>query len=223
MPETDTQTADHAVRITERIRAHNKGDWVHDFEIGSDKEVTPPEPHIFRLKMLRGIFATLFAGRSVLVLGEGSGVYPALIAQDGATNVAGSNANEETCALMQEVWDFFGVEATAVNSRMLSFYDDDPYVDMEHGGAFDFLLVLNQIWPLFGASGGSFDAIVESCAFFVNHGLVFDWTDAGWANPPPPPEYNIGAFCEALRKKFEYVTVYGHQFVAAVAKLPVDA
>jgi hypothetical protein len=217
LSDTDTTTAK---ALTERIREHTKNSWIHDFEIGEDKDLTPQEPHQFRLRMLRGIFGTLLKGRSVLVLDEGSGIYPALVAQGGATEIAASSANDATCALMHDVWDFFAVEATAINSRMLSFYDDEPYVDMEHGGTHDFVLVINQVWPLFGASGGSFDAVVESLAFFARHGLVLDWTDAKWATPPPPPEYSLDNFCDALRRKFEYVTVFGHQFVTATGKLP---
>lgn len=134
--------------------------------------------------------------------------------------MAACSANDLTCDLIREVVGFLDAPADVLNSRMVGFYESEPYVDMHYGDSHEFLLALGQIWPMFGAAGQSFDAVVEACAFLVTDGLVFDWTEAEWASPPPPPEYNRAEFCGALRKKFEHVTCYSDWLVVATGKLP---
>lgn len=212
--------SDPAAVLTEKIQEHVKGNWLHSFEIDASKEVFVADNLEYRSRILSGIFATLFVDRSVLVLDEGSGVYPALAKRAGAGSVTASSASEATCELIGEVTEFLGAPAEVVNSRMIGFYDTDPYVDKQYGESFEFLVALGQIWPMYGAAGESFDAVVEACAFLVTDGLVFDWTDAEWAKPPPPPEYNRNEFFKALRKKFAYVTGFSESLIVAAGKLP---
>lgn len=212
-----------AAVLTEKIQQHVKGNWLHNFEIDSSKEVFVADNLEYRSRILSGIFATLFFDRSVLVLDEASGVYPALVKRGGAASVTASSANEATCDLIREVTEFLEAPAEVVNSRMVAFYDAEPYVDMQYGGSHEFLLALGQIWPMYGAAGQSFDAVVEAWAFMVTDGLVLDWTDAEWAKPPPPPEYNRIELFHALRKKFEYVTGYSDAIVVATGKLPAPS
>jgi len=212
-----------AERLTQKIKEHAGSNWIHDFEVRADKQIWSPENYAYRRRILEGLFATMLLDSSVLVLDEASGVYPALIARAGARSVAACSASDSTCELMTELWEFLDVRATALNSRMVAFYDSEPYVEMQYGDSFEFVVVLNQIWPMFNAAGQSFDALVEACAFPVTEGAVFDWTDAEWAKPAPPPEYNSAAFCDALRKKFEYVTQYSDWLIVAVGKLPAES
>lgn len=214
-----TEIASPAAELTAKVRGYIKGNWIHKFELDDEGNVKWPDNQAFRMGILDGLFGSLLAGRSVLVLDEASGIYPALLERAGAQRVTACNANEDACDLMREVWSFLGVSPTAVGSRMLAFYDNEPYVDKQHGESHEFLLVLNQIWPMFGAAGGSFDAVVEACAFLVSHGVIFDWTDADWASPPPPPAYSREAFCDALAKKFDHVTVFSDWLVVATGKL----
>jgi hypothetical protein len=208
--------------LTRKLKEHVKDNWLHQFELDADKGISSPENFAYRRRILEGVFATLFTDHSVLVLDEASGVYPALVKQGGARAVAACSPNELTCELISEVVDFLEVPADVVNSRMVGFDDAEPYVDMQYGGSYEFLLSLGQIWPMFRSSGGSFDAVVEACAYVVTDGLVFDWTDAEWASPSPPPEYNRAQFCRALAKKFEYVTCYSDWLVVATGKLPSE-
>ena len=220
---TETQSPESlspAEALTQRIRDHAGNNWIHSFTIDASKELLPGDNVSYRRKILDYVFSSLLAKRSVLVLDEASGIYPALAARAGAASVAASSANADTRQLMQDVWEFLEVEAVAVDSRMLAFYDHEPYVDRQYEEAYEFLVVLNQVWPMFGAAGQSFDAIAEACAFFVTEGVVFDWTDAEWAQPPPPPEYDRDAFADALRKKFEHVTYYNDWLVVATGKRP---
>jgi len=206
--------------LTQKVKEHAGSNWIHNFTVDSAKQLVAPENMDYRRRILDAVFGSLLVSRSVLVLDEISGVYPALIDRAGAGRVAASSANDQTSDLMRELCEFLDVSATLISSRMVDFYDHEPHVDMQYGESHEFLVVLNQIWPMFGAAGQSFDAVVEACAFLVTDGVLFDWTDAEWATPPPPPEYNRPAFCSALRKKFEYVTVYSDWLVVAVGKLP---
>lgn len=212
-----------SVTLTQKVVERVAGNWLHNFEIDADKRIITPENYSFRRRVLEAFFSSHFVDRSVLVFDEASGLYPTLIHKGGARSVTASSANQRTCELIQEVTKFLDAPAEVLNSKMIGFYEGEPYVDMEHGGRFEFLLALGQIWPMFGASDGDFDAIVEACAFFVTHGLVFDWTDAVWASPPPPAEYNLDAFLDALRRKFEFVTAFDNWLIVASGKLPVDA
>jgi hypothetical protein len=214
--------SDQAAALTEKIREHVKGNWLHNIEIAPSKEIFVADNLEYRSRILGGIFATLFVERSVVVLDEASGVYPALVRRAGAGEVTASSANEATCDLIREVTQFLDAPAEVVNSKLVAFYDSEPYVDMQYGEGFEFLLALGQIWPMYGAAGQSFDAVVEACAFVVSDGLVFDWTDAEWAKPPPPPEYNRAEFVRALGKKFDYVTAVSDAIVVAAGKLPPD-
>ena len=214
--------ADPAAELTAKIRDHVKGNWLHNFEIDASKEVYVADNLEYRSRILGGIFATLFWERSVLVLDEASGMYAALAGRAGAANVAAASANEATCDLIREVTEFLEAPAEAINSKMVAFYDNEPYVDEHYSERFEFMLALGQIWPMYGAAGQDFDAVVEACAFLVSDGLVFDWTDAEWAKPPPPPEYNRTEFFRALRKKFEYVTAVTDSIIVAAGKLPPD-
>lgn len=212
--------SDRAEVLTQKIKEHVRGNWLHNFEIDSTKEVVVAENIGYRSMVLDRIFSTLFSDRSVLVLDEASGVWPTFVRRAGARYVAACSDNDLTCELIREVVDFLEAPVEVVNSKMVGFYYSEPYVDMRYGGKYEFLLGLGQIWPMFGASGQSFDAVVEACAFVVTDGLVFDWSDVEWAKPPPPLEYNRSEFCRALRKRFEYVMVYSNWLVVAVGKLP---
>jgi hypothetical protein len=208
--------------LNKRIKEEVRGNWLHNFEVDAAGRISSPESYAYRRRVLEGLFSSLFLDRSVLVLDEASGIYPALVHRAGARLVAASSASQSTCDLIDDVSDFLGVSATVLNSKLLAFSDSEPYVDTEHRESHEFLLALGQIWPLFGPSGESFDAIVEASAFFVTDGLVFDWTDAEWASPPPPERYDRNEFCTALRRKFEFVTCYSDWLVVAVGKLPVS-
>ena len=223
---TDTQPLEGlspVQALNEKIQRHAGGNWIHNFQIDEDRRLVPGDNVSYRRKILDHVFSSLLVDRSVLVLDEASGVYPALVAQGGAATVAASNANAATRDLMQELWSFLGVEATAVDSRMVAFYDGAPFVDMQHGSAHEFLVVLNQVWPMFGAAKQDFDAVVEACAYLVTDGIIFDWTDAEWAKPPPPAHYNREAFANALRKKFAHVGFYNEWLIVATGKLPPGA
>jgi hypothetical protein len=220
MPDAQAREVLSPEELNTRIGAVAKGNWIHRFEVDGAREISTPESSAYRRRIFDGVFASLLVDRSVLVLEEGSGIYPALIHAAGAERVTASSTKEATRELIRDVWAFFDVPARVIDSRLVGFYDSEPYVDATHEAGHDFLVVLNQIWPMFGSSGQSFDAIAEACAFLVTDGLVFDWTDAEWATPPPPPEYNRAAFCAALRKKFEYVTCYSDWLVVATGKLP---
>ena len=206
-----------AADLTKKIKDYVKGNWVHAFEIADDRTISTPENFTYRRRMFEGVFGSLLRDRSVVVLEEASGIYPVLLQRAGTGPITAASASPATCGLMREVWAFFDVEATDVNSRLVAFYDGVPYVDGHHREAFEFLLAVNHIWGLYTASGQSFDAVVEACAALVTDGLVFDWTGAEWASPPP--EYTRDAFCAALEKKFDYVTVYSDWLVVANSKL----
>ena len=221
---SDTTTTDElspAEALSQKIQEHAGHNWVHKFSVDDDKRILPPDNLEYRNRVLQPVFASLLAGRSVLVLDDVVGIYPALLERAGAGPVTASSPNSATCELMAEVWEYLGVSAHALNSRMVAFYDAEPYVDKDQGEGHEFLVALNQIWPMFGAAGQDFDGVVEACAFMVTDGLIFDWTNAQWAKPPPPPEYNREAFAEALGKKFEYVTTYSDWLIVATGKLPV--
>lgn len=220
MSDTRTRKVLPVADLNDRIAAVAKSNWIHKFEIDDARGISTPENAAYRRRIFEGLFATLLAGRSVLVLEEGSGIYPTFVHQAGAERVTASSTNAASRELIEDVWAFFDVPGTVIDSRLVAFYDAEPYVDATMEAQHDFLVVLNQIWPMFGASGQSFDAIAEACAFLVTEGVVFDWTDAEWATPPPPPEYRRSAFCEALARKFEYVTSYSDWLVVATGKLP---
>jgi hypothetical protein len=206
--------------VTRRIKAHVKENWLHQFDIDDEGRISSAENFQYRRRILEGVFGTLFLDRSVLVLDEASGIYPALISRAGARAVAASSASESTCELIRDVVEFLEAPAEIVNSQMVGFYDSEPYADMQYSASYDFLLVLGQIWSMFRASSGSFEAVTEACAAVVTDGLVFDWTDAEWASPPPPPNYDRAEFCRALARNFEYVTCYSDWLVVAVGALP---
>jgi hypothetical protein len=208
--------------VTEKIREHVKDNWLHQFTIDAEKSVLSEENFSYRRRILEGLFATLFVDRSVLVLDEASGIYPALIKRAGARSVAASSANAPTRELIAEVADFLETPTNVIDSHMVGFYDSEPYVDMAHGGSHEFLLALNQIWPLFRSAGQDFEVVVEACSYIVSDGLVFDWTDAEWASPPPPAHYTRAGFCAALAKRFDYVTCYSDWLIVAAGKLPEE-
>lgn len=217
-----TTTSSPAELMTAKVKEHVKDNWLHQFEISDDKQVSVPENLSYRWRIFNSVFESLFAGGSVLVLDEASGVYPAMIKRAGATSVTAASANESTCELIAEVTEFFETLVEVANSKVVGFYDGEPYVDRELAAGHEFMFVLNQTWPMYGASGQSFDAIAEACAYVVSDGLVFDWNNAEWASPPPPAEYNRDDFLSALRKKFDYVTCYSDWLVVALGKLPAD-
>lgn len=223
MTATDAlQSSLDASRLSEIVAEHVRGSWLHNFELRDDKTIVFPESYDYRRRCFESLFRSLFCDGSVLVLDEESGVYPALIHRAGARAVSAANVNRRSCELIETVTRFLEVEVTVLKQQLLSFYDGEPYVDMSLDERHEFLFALGRTWPLFGASAESFDAVVEACAFFVSKGLIFDWTDASWASPPPPPEYTLDEFCAALRRKFEFVTVYNGWLVVAVGKLPPD-
>lgn len=206
--------------LNERLKSQVRGNWLHNFEVDAAKEIHTVESYAYRRRNLESIFATLFVDRSVLVLDEASGIYSTLIHRAGARSVSASSGNRRTCDLVQAITEYLDAPTEVIHSKMVAFYEADAYVDMVHGEGHDFLLALGQVWPMFQVAGQSLDAIVEACAFFVTQGLVFDWTKAEWASPAPPDHYNLGAFCDALRLKFEHVTSYGNWLVVATGKLP---
>jgi hypothetical protein len=220
-PRTATAMSARAELLTRKLNQHVGDNWLHQFELRTDGEVSSPQNLSHRQQVLEGLFATLFAERSVLVLEEASGVYPALIKRAGAQAVAASSPYEATRDLISEVSEFLEAQIEIIPSRVVGFFQDEPYVDMQYGSSYEFLLALGRLWPMYRASGGSFDAVVEACAHVVTDGLVLDWTDATWASPPP--EYTRAAFCEALEKKFGYVTVYSDWLVVALGKLGAPA
>ncbi len=208
--------------LNERLRQLPDSDWRHRFEIGTDGRVVTPDSYGYRRKVLEAVFASLLRDRSVLVLDEVSGLHSTLLAQAAARKVSASSGDPDRCAFISEVTRALGVATDVVNSEMLAFENGEPYVDLELNERHDFLLALGKTWPLFNASAGSFDAIVEACTSFVTDGLVLDWDSAAWASPPPPGTYNIAAFARALGQKFEFVTCYGDWLIVAVGKLPRD-
>ncbi len=219
-----THSSEHLPRVdnlNEKIKQQVKGNWLHNFHVSANREIISAESYAYRRKVLDQLFASLFRDRSVLVMDEASGFYPALSHRAGCKSVTACNAQASACGLMNELFEFLDIPATVLESKLMAFYDSEPYVDMRYGQSHEFLLSIGQLWPLFGASAGNFDAVVEACSFFVTEGLVFDWNDAKWASPPPPHSYNLPAFCEALRKKFEYVMCYSDWLVVAAGKLPV--
>ncbi len=206
--------------LNERIKTHVEGNWLHGFEVDAEKDILAAESYSYRWRILEPVFASLFYDRSVLVLDEASGIYPALVSRAGARVVSASSPNQRTCDLISEVTDYLEAPTNVVRSKMVAFYEDEPYVDMDHGGGHEFLLALGQVWPMFDAAGQDFDALVEACAFFVTDGIVLDWTNAEWATPPPPEHYDIEGLCDALRLKFDYVIFYDNWLVVATGKLP---
>lgn len=214
---SDTTAVSSGAQLTEKIRDYVKGNWVHAFEIADDGSISTPENFEYRRRMLEAVFGSLLRDRSVLCLEEASGIYPVLLHRQGAGPVTAASASPETCELHREVWSFLDTPAETVTSRMVAFYEGEPYVDGQHRNAFEFLLSMNQAWSLYSASGQSFDAIVEACSELVTDGLVFDWSDAEWASPPA--DYTRANFCLALEKKYEYVTVYSDWLVVAAGKL----
>jgi hypothetical protein len=206
--------------LTRRIAEEGKGHWPHAFELGADGTIAALESSAYRARGLGEVFASLLADRSVLVLDEVTGVYPALLHRAGATVVSAAAGSEKRRNLIEEVTAFLDVPATVIDSKMVTFYEGEPYVDTAFAESHEFALVLGQIWRLFTTSGQSFDAIAEACAYLVTDGLIFDWTNAEWATPPPPPTYTRGELCAALRRKFEYVACYADWLVIAAGKLP---
>lgn len=206
--------------INEKLKAHVGGNWLHNFTIDENRKLLAADPLTYRTRILEPVFASLFFDRSVLVLDEASGIYPALVSRAGAHTVSASSPSHRTCELIKEVTGYGGTPTDVVQSKMIAFHEDEPYVDMAHGDSHDFLLALGQVWPMFQAANEDFDAVVEACTFFVTSGLVFDWTNAEWATPPPPDHYSIEGFYDALRSKFEHVICFDNWLVVATMKLP---
>ena len=208
--------------LNAKLKELAASDWRHRFEVDAERRIVTPETYAYRRSVLDAVFGSLFCERSVLVLDEVSGFYPALIAAAGARKVSASCGHTGRYELISELAEFLGAPADVVNSEMLVFHECEPYVDQQFAESHQFLLALGKIWPLFKASGNSFDAVVEACEFFVTEGLVFDWEDANWASPPPPDTYNLSDFCSALARKFEFVTCYKDWLVVAAGKLPTE-
>lgn len=206
--------------LNDRIKRIASSDWCHRIEIDAKNEFVPPENLRYRISVLRNLFGSLTQKRSVLVLNEVSGFYPALIKKAGASEVTANNPNRENCALMQELCLFTGEAFHILNHGMVVFDQSRIYVDIDHGKKHDFLFAQNQIWGLYNAAAQSFSDIVAACAHYVTDGLIFDWTDAKWANPPPPAEYNREAFHAALQERFEYVVACNEWLTLAMGKFP---
>lgn len=208
-----------ASEVNAALQSQVGQNWLHKFDLTDDGQILSPESFSYRRRMYDAVFSTLLRRRSVLVLNEASGVYPALVYRAGAKEVAASTEDDGTAALIEDVLAFTAVPGGVLRSQMLTLVNGTVHVDQRYGAGFDALLAIGQIWPLFRV-WESFDAIVEACSYFVTEAVVFDWTDAEWASPPPPPEYRVERFVEALERKFEFVIRYSDWLVVAVSKRP---
>ena len=207
-------------RLNEKIKTIAGGDWCHRIELDEAGEYVPAENLRYRLVVLRQLFSSLFKNQTVLVLNESSGLYPVMIRRAGAGAVTANNISRDRCDLMQEMSSLFSAHSFEILNQSLVLFDGSQiFVDFDYEENHNFLFAQNAIWSLYNAAGQSFDDVVEACAHYVTDGLVFDWTNAEWANPPE--HYTRENFHAALRERFEYVLACNDWLTVALGKLPV--
>jgi hypothetical protein len=209
-------------RLNEKIKTVAGNDWLHRFALDDGGEFVPADNVKYRFSVLRQLFGSLFKNQTVLVLNEGSGLYPVMIKRAGAAAVTANNMSRDRCDLMRELSSFTGVAFEILDQSLMIFDGSQIYVDLDHAESHNFLFAQNVIWGLFNAAGQNFSDVVEACTHYVRDGLVFDWTNAEWANPKPPAHYNRENMLEALRERFEYVFAGNDWLILALGKLPVE-
>jgi hypothetical protein len=209
-------------RLNRRIQRIAEGDWCHQVELNENGELVPAENLSYRISVLRHLFNSLFRNQTVLVLNEASGLYPIMIKRAGATRVTANNVNPDRCALMMELSSFSRDHFEVLNQSMALFHASQIFVDFDHEERHNFLFAQNFVWDVYNAAEKNFSDVVEACAHYVTDGLVFDWTDAEWADPPPPKDYTRESFHSALRERFEYVLACNEWLTVALGKLPIE-
>jgi hypothetical protein len=208
--------------LNERIKTVAGSDWCHRIELDESGQFVPAENLKFRLRILEQLFGSLFRNQIVLVLNERSGLYPVMIRRAGAAAVTANNASRDLCAVMGEVSSFTGESIEILNQSLALFDGERIFVDPDYAESHNFLFAQNVIWSLYNAADQSFADVVQACAHYVTDGLIFDWNDASWADPPPPKHYNRENFHAALRERFEYVLACNDWLTVALGKLPVE-
>lgn len=220
-PSTETPSdvgPDVLAALREEFKTVRTGDWCHQFDLDDAGQFQPSDNLRYRHGVLVGLFRSLFRDRSVLVLDETTGLFPLLIAQAGARAVTANHVNPTNCQLARRLAAHFGVPVEVRNQALIRFEKPNVLVDIQDAGRHEFLFAQNRIWNLYAASGHSFDDVVEACAHYVSGGLVFDWTDARWANPPAA--YTRDNFHAALRRRFEFVLGVTDWLTLALGRLP---
>jgi hypothetical protein len=209
-------------RLNDQIKRLSDSDWCHRFQFDEKGELVPEEGLAYRVQVLKDLFESLFRNQTVLVLNETTGIYPMLIKRAGATTVTANNANPDNFETMKLLSSFTGDSFKILNRSLAIFEASKIFVDLDYKDSHNYLLVQSQIWGLYVLSGKRFADVVEACSHYVTDGVVFDWADASWADPPPPKDYNRQAFHNALRERFEYVLSCNDWLTVAVGKLPVE-
>jgi hypothetical protein len=209
-------------RLNDRIKRLSDVDWCHRFHFDDSGELVPDETLAYRVQVLKGLFESLFKNQTVLVLNETSGVYPMLAKRAGAATVTANSPNPESVETMRLLSSVTGNSFEVLNRNLVIFEASQIYVALDHKDGYNYLFVPNQIWGLYVTSGHSFADVVEACSHYVTDGLVFDWTDASWVDPPPSRDYSRQTFHDELRERFEYVLSCNDWLTVAVGKLPVE-
>lgn len=220
---TDTLTTESTStvqKLNERLKKLPGSDWCHQFEVNETADFVPAENLKYRLSVMRGVFESLFKNRKVLVLNECSGFYPVMIKRAGASAVTANNMNPENCEVMKELSSLTGQSFEILSQPLVLFDSSKIFVDLDSAESYDFLFAQNLVWGFFNASSRNFTDVVDACAHYVTDGLVFDWTDAKWANPPE--DYNREDFHAALSQRFEYVLSCNDWLSVALGKLPSE-
>lgn len=207
-------------KLNEELKKLPGNDWCHQIEIAETGDFLPAENLKHRVSVLKGVFASLFKDQSVLVLNEYSGIYPSLIKRSGASAVTANNMNRQNCELMRDLSSFKGDSFEILDQALVLFDNGKIFVDLDLEEKYNYLFAQNQIWNLYNAAGRNFVNVIDACSHYVTDGLVFDWTDAKWANPPA--DFNRENFHAALRERFEFVIGGSEWLTIAVGKLPPE-
>jgi len=206
--------------LNDRLRVIAQEHWLHDFSVSEKRAIIPAERLKYRIAVLKAVLESLLPGKSLFIINENSGIYPALALACGASTVAVNNPSRKNCEFIRSLIDFFDIPVQVFTQNAFSFRGKRIYVDMKRYNDCDFVFCQGVVWNYYKTAGYNFQDVIEAAAFYAREGVLFNWDDAKWAIPQPPENYHIKAFCRPKGERFEHVVNIAGIFVLALNPLP---
>jgi hypothetical protein len=207
---------DKIKELNNKIKNLVTNHWLHNFNISDDGELILQDSTSWCASCWKYAFGSLLKDKTILDIEEISGLYSILMAKVNPQHITISQSDTKYCELIDLLTQAFDIKADIINQKMIICQDGSIFVDKNYIEKFNYVFALNYLWSLY-ALCRDFDDIIEALSHYVTDGILMDWNEAKWANPPK--EYTLENFLIALRKKFKYVIHITGDIVIAIEKI----
>lgn len=187
--------------LNNKIKSVCKQNYLNQFSVDDSKKLIIDESMQWKMKCYKSIFSSLLAGSNTLFMDDMSGLHAILAKESGVTDLAISNGDKEQISLIQDVLEYLDIKIPIISQSMVLWGEGEPLVDMDYENFFDFIFCVNSnIYTLYRKFGNSFDNIIKALACYARHGIILQWNEVTWEEPPK--DFNMEQLMKSSKKYY---------------------